>query len=703
MTLSARIDASGELSIARGGVAIRDLAVSFGQSADQETTLRASPWEHAIGRGAGGLRSVVQRTWTAGTQPVARQEVETCGDVVWIRVVLEEPVSDLATHDSFETSLVSAPRFQFAAGTAFLAFTYGLGSSGDGSLGGYWPAGICGRGPGSLPREAFAPLVLYGEGGALAVSPSSQFLTSPLVRAPGGAARALHGAIGSLPAGTILETVCAGGDDVAAALLQLGDALLQQGGKRRPDAAASVATSALGWWNAYGGYYTEPIRPLGADHLAEVLAGLRGMGIPIGYVGLDLWYPYREIGQAVQFAPDPAKYAGGLADLGRRFDVSFVLHLSALAADNGYRAKGGDADFYTDVAAEISRQGGCAAWHDWLRTQQHLSSALRSDSVHADRWFSDMAGALHRQGLSLVLCMQTMGMALASTQMPNALAARTAIDYLFGQPEALETLANLGHPGFRRDAMERRHLRRQNALVGAALYALGLLPFHDLFLSRAHPGLGGAEPRIEAALRALSCGPVGIGDGPGMTDPALVSSLISSRGVLLHPDAPPMPDTPTLGGPVEVYRTERLAGEARWEYVWAMNASDRTADLELPRPDAETLAWDVLAGRTVESTFRRLAPGQVAYMMYAPSAHGIVPLGFLDKLVPAPVGSLQHASTNGAWHIHVEASRDWFSFFSPDPLHVADASGHPLRTVERGEIVCVEVPTGASTLVVTRR
>jgi len=48
------------------------------------------------------------------------------------------------------------------------------------------------------------------------------------------------------------------------------------------------------------------------------------------------------------------------------------------------------------------------------------------------------------------------------------------------------------------------------------LYALGMLPFHDLFLTRPHPGLGGDNPEEEALLRALSCGPVGIGDGPGM-------------------------------------------------------------------------------------------------------------------------------------------------------------------------------------------
>jgi hypothetical protein len=249
-------------------------------------------------------------------------------------------------------------------------------------------------------------------------------------------------------------------------MIRLGDALLARSGKPRPSPQDSLLTSSLGWWNAYGGYYTEPIRPLGENRLVDTIDRLRRASVPIAYVGLDLWYPYRAIGQALRFVPDPQKYAKGFREIARRHGLAFVFHLSALAPDNEYGAGGADPSFYRDVATELRHQGGIAAWHDWLRTQQHLTSALRSDPVGADRWFREMAEALRKEGLSLLLCMQTMGMALAATEIPNALSARTAIDYLFGQPEALDTLEGLGMGGFKNDAISLGELRRQNLLMG---------------------------------------------------------------------------------------------------------------------------------------------------------------------------------------------------------------------------------------------
>jgi hypothetical protein len=371
-------------------------------------------------------------------------------------------------------------------------------------------------------------------------------------------------------------------------------------------------TSSLGWWNAYGGYYTEPIRPLGENRLIDIIDRLRRSSIPVAYVGLDLWYPYRVIGQALRFVPDPKKYARGFHEIARRHGISFVFHLSALAADNEYGANGSDPSFYRAVAAELRRQGGVAAWHDWIRTQQHLTPALRSEPALADRWFFEMGRALDAEDLALLLCMQTMGMALASTQIPNAIAARTAIDYLFGQPEALDTLDGLGMGGFRNDAASLAELRKQNLLLGSVLHALGLSPFHDLFLTRHHDGLGGADPRAEAVLRALSCGPVGIGDGPGMTDTDLVAALVSSRGALLHPDRAPCPDTERLDDDVLVFRTERQAGDERWEYVLALNATGRPASFFVPHAKDDVVVWDVLARKVRDSISATLGSGEIA-------------------------------------------------------------------------------------------
>lgn len=706
MSLRVDVDANGVLSICSGqDVVATDFHVALGQSAGtiEERSLRASPWEPSVGEDAGGARKLYSCSLFDEGGFVARISVRAEPDVAWVVVETQRPLAGLATEDSFESSSVAAPAFRFPEHLRTLAVTFGLGRSGEGQIGGYWPSARCGRGVGSLPCEAFAPLVLYDGDSALAIAPASQFLTSTLRMSESFVARSLHGATDALPAGMRIETVFASGTGIPDALTRLGGALLARSGKARPSPADSVLTSSLGWWNAYGSYYTEPVRPLGENRLVDVVDRLRRASVPIAYVGLDLWYPYRAIGQAVRFAPDPRKYARGFNEIARRHGLGFVFHLSALSHDNEYGATGADPSFYREVAAELSRQGGIAAWHDWLRTQQHLTPALRSDPVGADRWFAELAAALHHEGLSLLLCMQTMGMALAATELPNAIAARTAIDYLFGQPEALDTLEGLGMGGFRNDAISLADLRRQNLLVGSILNALGLLPFHDFFLTRHHEGLGGADPRGEAVLRALSCGPVGIGDGPGMTDVDLVHTLVSSRGALLRPDHAPQPDTGSLGGDIEIYRTERVAGDARWEYIMGLNRSPRQASLSLPHDREDVVVWDVFERRVVPSMEATLDSGGVACYVLAPLRQGIAPLGLVDKLVPAPAGVVRSAEIHDGWRLETDAPGERFAFWAEQPPCVRADGSRMSLVQQQSNLWIVDVPESVSALVATRR
>lgn len=700
MSLSVRVDGNGDLLIACGGaVCLADIRVTLGNG---EESLRASPWEASGGTAAGGARSRFSRDLKDSAGPVAQLTVLCEDDLVWICVQAERTWSGLAVADSFETSGIAVPSFRTPRNLKALLVTYGLGRSGEGEIGGYWPEARC-VAAGSLPTEAFAPIVLYDGQAALALAPASHFLTSALLRTEGGIARALHGAVDVVPSGTRLETVIAAGDSVEDALTRLGDALLSRSGKARPTPSDSALTSRLGWWNAYGSYYTEPIRPLDETRLVETLDRLSAASVPVAYVGLDLWYPYRTIGQALRFAPDALKYPRGFRELARQRDLTFVYHLSALAQGNEYAATGADPSFYAEVARELRGQGGIAAWHDWLRTQQHLTSALRSDPEAAERWFAGMGEALDHEGLKLLLCMQTMGMVLASTALPNAIGARTAIDYLFGQPEALETLASLGHAGFRNDITALASLRRQNLLVGSVLSSLGLLPFHDLFLTRHHEGLGGADPRIEAVLRALSCGPVGLGDGPGMTDSGLAASLLSAHGVVLRPDRAPYPMSDTLGSAVEVYRTEHVAGDERWEYVAALNASTRTASFAVPHDRAASVVWDVMAQRLVVSMESTIAAGQMAYYVVAPLRGGIAPIGLIDKLVPAPAGVLRTAEARDGWRLELDAPGERFAFACEDAPRVRTEDGRILPTQRGQGVWTVEIPKSGSWLVATRR
>ena len=668
-----------------------------------EDVLKASPWECFEGSDTGETCQALRRVVQKDGEPLLTAEIRSTQGVVTFAVTVEQTLSKLSVGDTFEAFSVAFPRIAVPDSYRCFLTTYGLGPSGNGGVGGYWPEAIVASSTKQLPTKAFSPLVLFDESNALAIAPTSQFLTSTLIGDRGDIVRTLHGSIDTIEAGTCIETLFAWGEDVTAALIHAGDVLLARGGKARPDPNECIVTSKLGWWNAYGGYYTEPIHPLDGPALINLVESLRHQGIPIKYLGLDLWYPYKDIGQALRFSPDPSKYPDGVGSIAEEFDLSTVLHLSALSDKNEYHANGSDPAFYRQVAAELRNQGAFVAWHDWLRTQQHLTLKLRQDAVAADAWFSGMTKAMSDEGISVLTCMHTMGMVLGSTALPNVIAARSSIDYLFAQPEALNTLERLGFGGFRDEETPLPVMRRQNLLVGFTYYALGLLPFYDLFLTRWHDDVGGISPKAEAILRALSCGPIGIGDGPGMTDVDLVTTLVSASGNLLQPDHPPYPDTTTLGQAIEVYRTERKTSSAKWEYIVALNTTGDEQPFDLPFPRAGVIIWDGMNQQVVDQMHGTLPAGELAYYVLIPVVEGIAPLGLWNKAVPAPSHVLLNAEWNDAWDIRLDAPGETFAIWASALIVVTDQDGKKLPIEQQGSFALCSLGEDVASLHIARR
>ena len=633
MSLNLAFDEQGRPRIGIGSKAfLVNLDVGLPNSPEG---LSAGEWEQGAGRDDWGEFAWWRRVYHRGAAPLLSFTIRCYKEAARLEVELLRPLSGLKRSDSFADPVIHAPSFSLPEDLEFLAVTYGLDESGDGYPGGYWPTAVLGRGWGELPRQALAPVVLYSGEGALALAPANWFLTSALARVRGGLARGLSGAVERLPAGFQLSTLVAAGDDPVSALRELGRLLRSRGQPRGMERHPLLAR--LGWWNAYGGYYTELLRPLNGRELERVVDALHRAQIPLGYLGLDLWYPYQEIGKALRYRSDPRKYPQGLRALRERWGLPYVLHLSALAERNEYGASGGDPGVYRTIARELVEEGGIAAWHDWLRTQQHLRPELRADPEAAERWFSGMVAAFSEAGLPVLLCMHTMGMVLASTRHGNVISARSYTDFLFSLSEALAEAARRGHGELLEAWIPPGKLRSQNLLMGMVLSAFGLAPFHDLFLSRPHPGLGGGRPWEDAVLRALSCGPVGIGDGPGMTDARLVGRLLAG-GRLLQPDAPPVPHLPSLKGDLHLYWAGRRAGELTWYYLLILNTTEEECPFELSLPFdlGEHRLWDGYTGRPLERLTGLLPPGGLAYFVVAPERAGVSPFGYQGKLVPAP-------------------------------------------------------------------
>lgn len=707
MTLHIRRCSEGRAEIwAEDRLLVRSLTVDLTHFVSQQSArdaLDTSPWQSMDGPAVGTLQQTLRQVVSMNGSPLLEAELFADSECVTFAVTLQQPLSNLHVGDTFDAFSLAFPRMSLPESYRCFATTYGLGPSGEAGVGGYWPEAILTDSTEQLPAKALSPLVLFNARDALAIAPSSQLLTSSLLYDQGDIVRALHGSVPSLEAGTRIETTFAWGENLTDALLSLGKVLLERGGKQRPEPRDHVMTSALGWWNAYGGYYTEPIHPLNAASLTELLHALKVQGIPIGYLGLDLWYPYKYIGQALRFAPDPDKYPDGVGSIANAFDLPTVLHLSALSPENDYKADGSDPSFYKDVAIELREQGAVVAWHDWLRTQQHLTARLRENPAAADAWFTGMALAMEEQNISVMTCMHTMGMVLASTALPHVIAARSSIDYLFAQPEALDTLEHLGEPGFKDEQTSLTVIRRQNLLVGFTYYALGLLPFYDLFLTRWQDGVGGLAPQEEAILRALSCGPVGLGDGPGMTDTELVARLVSSSGDLLQPDHPPYPDSETLGQAVEIYRTQRETSQATWDYVLVLNTSFEEQPFDVTALCKESMIWDGVNQRVVERMEGSLQSGELAYFVLAPLVDGISPLGLWNKTVPAPSHVLLDATWDNGWHLNVYADGETIAIWTSDPVSIKDGNGHELAQERNGSFVLCALGEGVTSVHITRR
>ncbi|MCD5415920.1 hypothetical protein LR032_02265 [Candidatus Bipolaricaulota bacterium] len=659
---------------------------------DADGGLTVTPWCEGAGADLHGAYREQRREYLLEGEPLLSFTLRAYERAIWATVEVKRDLDCLAQSDSFESPTLLAPTFSFAEDLSFFLATFGLGASGDNYPGGDWPTVHVGKGAGALPKEAFAPLVCFAEQGALAIAPANYFLTSPMVRTPDGAARGLHGSVNALSAGTRLETVFVFGDDLPSALIYLGDLLLARGGKGRPCPQEHLLTSSLGWWNAYGSYYTELIRTLNADELAKVVTGLEDGGVPLRYLGIDLWYPYQEIGQALRYLPDEKKYPHGLTADRNGSPLPTALHLSALSPDNEYGADGSDPSFYRTAAAELTAQRGFVAWHDWLRTQQHMTPALRSDPERAERWFSGMAEAFAAEDIDLLLCMQTMGMNLASTMQKNVISARSHTDFLFAQRAALATAAKQGTEGLADAWTPPGDLHNQNLLMGMVLYSLGMMPFHDLFLSRPHPGLGGENPEEEAVLRALSCGPVGIGDGPEMTDVELIERLVLADGTIAQPDRPPFPVTETLDSDIHAFWTVRQAGGACWIYYLVLNTAQEELPFSFDPPTSgDFLVVDGFTHHRTPGITGRLAPGRLAYFVLLPQRGGIGLLGLPNKFVPAPTGRIMNAQWDGGWKVQLQGVVDRFAVFSDRPISATSVEGRPVEISQKDGLWICEI------------
>ena len=614
--------------------------------------------------------------------PLIHQELRAYDDThLLVETRVLEDIAGAYLEDSFYSTTFNSPVLLFQKELNFLAYTWGLIGVESSRDGGHFPEAVTGRGISNIPsklrlagyspkedlhtisEKPFGPLALYGdEGRTLVISPFNHFLISPLrvISTPSGTgvARGLHGSVNMLPRGTTTRTALVFGEGVVETMTRWGDWLLSSGGKRRDLSLDNPLLGSIGFWNCFGGYYTELFRQVDEKVLKELAAYFREEGIPIRYFGLDLWYNYGQVGFAKSYTPDAGKYPRGLEPIHQETGLPYLLHMSAFESPNDYLGRYEFAvdklsaypmqrEFYEELAVGFKERGAFGIWPDFLRTQLQNSTSLRNTPGNADQLFDDLAGAFGDQGMSMMMCMPTIGHYLASTRHQNVIAVRTHTDYLNHQENQVEALQTRGQI---RNFLPPQQSIRHNVLLSLLAHALGLRPSFDVFLTNAAHPEGYAEPDAEreALLRAMSAGVVAVGDKAGFIDGEIIRKLCFPDGRTSMPDHPPFPVVSTLQSDVLAFYTTTTVGTSRWTYLALFNVGEGRAHYKLDIHgfvDGQELAvYDYFSKKVLHASVLEgdLEPAQGHYYVIMPHVGWLYFLGFPDKYIT--VSSRQVAS-----------------------------------------------------------
>jgi len=424
-----------------------------------------------------------------------------------------------------------------------------------------------------------------------------------------------HGDIDAVDAGFATELAVIAGSGARDCYARWGRLLRERSGVSAPGRDADTLGTRLSYWTDNGSAYWYRTEP-GLDPASTVVAAvddLERRGVPVGSVQLDSWwYPHEVLRPfdteewvvpptgMVQWEPRPDVLPDGIGALrerlGRRPLVVHCRHLSSQTPYarefpmwvDGDRAHPQGPELYERLLDQAVAWGVEVFEHDWLIECFLGVRGLRAPG-NAAAWQDGIDRALGARNLHAQWCMASPADFAQATRLHHVTSIRTSGDhgYLVG-PEVLWAW-----------------FLHNNAMARA----LGFWPYKDVF----HSAPGPETREVEALLAVLSAGPVGVGDGIGDADPALIRRTCRADGVLVRPDVPvAATDAAAFTAPVWTgtalvasTRSEHAAGT--WSYVVScnvgMNREPCSARVELgglgdDAPDgAEVALFDWRSGR----------------------------------------------------------------------------------------------------------
>lgn len=386
-------------------------------------------------------------------------------------------------------------------------------------------------------REArtHGPLILFSQDLEVWVfSPMDHFFISLISFENGQIRLGIEGEIDALPAGFQHRFLLVKGHGIRQTVLEWGRLLREAHGKSPVSMSADDGLSRLSYWTDNGAYYYYKTAP-GLNEQETLLAvkqEAETLSIPYGSFQLDSWWYFKEDGSGfgpgglLVWEPIPEMFPEGLSAFRELLGLPLTLHNRWFSPNspyveqypfttNGEMSFPADGSVYDHFASNAASWGAITYEQDWLVSQFWGVDLLRTDPFAAHDWMTWMDDATASHGLTMQLCMAGAAHLMQSVEMRAPTTIRTSIDYAAG--------------------ISKESFWPQFHTVNLLAWALGIWPFKDNFQSSEPHGLA------EALIAALSGGPVGIGDGLGVTRGDIVLRTCRQDGLLLKPDHPAVP------------------------------------------------------------------------------------------------------------------------------------------------------------------
>eukprot|EP00050_Salpingoeca_kvevrii_P015410 m.46559 g.46559 ORF g.46559 m.46559 type:complete len:910 (-) comp6309_c0_seq1:137-2866(-) len=315
---------------------------------------------------------------------------------------------------------------------------------------------------------------------------------------------------------------------------------------------ADLTVSRLGYWTDNGGYYYGR-NPMTQNIAREVFGNLSQQGVPVRYLQLDPYW-YQDT-----WNPKPELFPDGLSGLkmatgvplllysnfwtihspkayNYQYDFEYSYNIDGM--DDAVRRRRGLEDlrvitrvkskdafrFYSNIATQYVKSGIMNGFEvDFMDFNLLTFPEMITSVNEPETWAKEMGNALNRLKQPMQWCMGLPSWMLLSLEIPCLTNARAS-----------------------EDNFPSNEHRWKIGYTSLFLNALHIAPFMDVIWTRAdQPGNPYGQPRdnilLQAAIAALSCGPIGIGDGVGLTNKTLVQLLANGDGYLLHPTRPATP------------------------------------------------------------------------------------------------------------------------------------------------------------------